>query len=221
MDADKVGYLKRLPMFCELGEESIAKLASRLESKRFETGQVLFQQGDYGDILYIIKSGRVKIVSDGTQGEELVFNQFGPGDFFGEMALIDGAPRSASAVALTTAEMLLLKRDDFLHVLAEHPLVAVEIIRGISTKLRFATTYIQKAIAWSQRIASGEYTSAMGDIEQERISLKSEGQSDQAQVDSLIAAFFRMAEVVKKREEELKSQLIAFHLEIDEVKARR
>lgn len=221
MVAHKIEYLRNLPMFAALEEESLAELAGWLEHAHFDKEQVLFRQGDPGDVLYIIESGQVKIVSHETQAAELVFNQFGPGDFFGEMALIDHGPRSAAAITVTAADLLLLKHEHFLRILAEHPLLSAEIIRGISAKLRFASSYIQKVIAWSQRIAGGEYNPAMVDIAQERTALDSKSEAQEAQIDDLLAAFFGMAEDVRRREDTLKNQVLSLRIEIDVAKKRR
>ncbi|MGH8550180.1 MAG: cyclic nucleotide-binding domain-containing protein, partial [Methylococcales bacterium] len=182
---------------------------------------VLFRQDDPGDSLYIIQSGQVRIVSNQTENAELVVNQFGPGDFFGELALVDYGLRSASAITVTPADLLLLKREHFLHMLAKHPLLSVEIIRGLSAKLRFAASYIEKAITWSQRIARGEYNSAMVAIEEERSAPAGGRIAQEVQIDPLIAAFFGMAEEVRRREEQLKSQLLSLRIEIDAAKKNR
>lgn len=221
MDLFKIECLRQTPLFCGLDAESLADLADCLENRHFEPEHMLFRQGDPGDVLYIVQSGQVKIVSNQTEAAELVVNQFGPGDFFGEMALVDYGPRSAGAISVTHVDLLLLKREHFLRVLAEHPLLSSEIIRGLSAKLRFATSYIEKAIAWSQRIARGEYSSAIAAIEAERCAPDGGCIAKEVQIDPLIAAFFSMAEDVRRREEQLKSQLLSLRIEIDATKKNR
>lgn len=157
----------------------------------------------------------MNIVLEDVHDQPLVINQLSPGDFFGEMALLGGERRSAAAITSTPVEMYVLKSEDILLALRGDPELAIEIIRGIASKLRFATLYIQKAISWSQHIASGQYHSAMGAIEYERA-----GQPKETQVDSLIANFFHMIKQVKRREEKLQGQLTALRIEIDEVKKR-
>lgn len=137
------------------------------------------------------------------------------------MALVDFGPRSAGAITVAPVDLLLLKREHFLHVLAEHPLLSFEIIRGLSAKLRFATSYIEKAITWSQRIARGEYKSAIAAIEEERCAPGGRCSAKEVQIDPLIAAFFSMAKDVRQREEQLKSQLLSLRIEIDAAKRNR
>ncbi|MGH7888897.1 MAG: cyclic nucleotide-binding domain-containing protein [Candidatus Binatia bacterium] len=212
---NKLDYLKKLPMFSKLDDTRVAELAERMETQDFGTGQVLFRAGDASNVLYIIKTGRVNIVLEEVHDQPLVINHLSPGDFFGEMALLGGERRSAAAITATPTEMYVLKSDDILLALRTDPELAIEIIRGIASKLRFATLYIQKAISWSQHIASGQYHSAMGAVEYERA-----GQPKETQVDSLIANFFRMIQEVTRREEKLHGQLTALRIEIDEVKRK-
>lgn len=220
MNTEKLDYLKKLPIFSGLDETSVAGLADRLEAQLFDAGHVLFREGDISDVLYIIKSGRVNILIEEVHNQPLVINHLGPGDFFGETAVLGGERRTADAVISSPAEIYVLKSNDIALAVKAHPQLAIEIIRGITSKLRFATLYIQKAIAWSQYIASGEYLSVMGAIEQERAGFGHTDQPQETQVDSLIASFFRMVERVKKREEELQCRLTALRIEIDEAKKK-
>lgn len=214
-------FLRHIPLFREFDAASLDMLAERLQTLRFDSEHVLFRQGDPGDVLYIVQSGYVRIVSDLDQGAELVVNQLGPGDVFGEMALVDEAPRSAGAVTDSPAALMLLSRADFLQVLGAHPQLAFEIIRGLSAKLRFATTYIEKAIEWSQRIAGGEYGSALSDLEAERQLGQDGAAGREVRVEPLIAAFFAMAEDVSRREAQLRDELRRLRIVIDESTQRR
>ncbi|WP_052808180.1 cyclic nucleotide-binding domain-containing protein [Methyloterricola oryzae] len=196
-------------------------LAAHLQARHFDAEHVLFRQGDAGDVLYIVQSGQVRIVSQADEAAELVVNQLGPGDVFGEMALLDDAPRSAGAVTQSPAVLLLLTRPDWLKVLGEHPQLALEIIRGLSAKLRFATGYIEKSIAWSRRIAGGDYGSALSDLEIERNHGQDAAEGREIRIESLIAAFFAMAEDVSRREAQLRDELRRLRIEIDESKKHR
>ncbi len=138
MDSKHIEYLENLPLLNGLPQDVIVELAGQLDTRTLSEGETLFHQGDPGNnALYIIKEGQVKVVTHTMDGEELILNQFGPGEFFGEMSLIDQEPRSAGAIALSPVVMLRLGRDDFQTVLTKHPLVILEITRGLSYKLRF------------------------------------------------------------------------------------
>ncbi|MCI0394502.1 MAG: cyclic nucleotide-binding domain-containing protein [Chloroflexi bacterium] len=212
--------LKKLPLFKDMPENLIAELTEKLEEQRLDGGQVLFHKGDPGDALYIIESGRMKVIATNSYGEEVVLNQFGPGESFGEMSLVDEQPRSASAVALTSIKMLRLNRNDFLAVIAQEPAFALDIIRDLSAKLRFAAAYIQKATEWSQYIARGDYNVAMGEIQTTQSAMSDKPESDEARAGAFLSAFFQMIEGVKEREENLKREVLQLRIEIDEAKRK-
>ena len=182
---------------------------------------MLFRKGDPGDSLYMIRTGWVKIVTEDAQHKELVLNKCGPGEVIGEMSLIDSAPRSASVVALTPVEILVLKREAFLEELGAHPTLAMDVMRNISGRLRFATTYIEKAIEWSQRIAEGDYSFAIQQIKDNQDSIAGVRQPDEARAAELLSAFFRLVEGVKQREETLKQQVRELKIQIDEAKRKQ
>lgn len=211
-----VKTLKRLPLFDSLSEENIVALTGMLESETLDNGEILFHKGDIGDALYIIDDGRLKVVTTNQLGEEVVLNEFGSGESFGEMSLVDEQPRSATAVALSDTKLLRLNRDDFLSVVTHDPAFALEIIRDVSEKLRFAATYIQKATEWSQYIAKGDYSAAMGEIQNTQSSM--EEQSDEARAGAFMSAFFQMIEGVKEREENLRREVQQLRIVIDETK---
>src|SRR5512142_212514 len=92
--------LSRCVLFSRLSEDVLASIARGLRSRRFRRGEVLFHQGDPGDALFVVLSGAIKIVLPSEEGDEAILTTVHPGDFMGELALIDGADRSATAVAL-------------------------------------------------------------------------------------------------------------------------
>jgi CRP-like cAMP-binding protein len=220
----KLGYwtfLKQLPLLGTLPDETLAKLAERLETVSLGENEVLFRKGDAGSSLYIIETGWVKIVTKDEKGEELVLNQCGPGQAIGEMSLIDQDPRSASVIAASPSVVMLeLDRDGFLEVMEEHPEVALAVMRYLSGRMRWNTTYIEQAIDWSRRIAEGDYDFAMHQIESEQTQLSAEDISDEARATELLSAFFAMVKGVQEREEALKSQLQRLTIEIDEAQAQ-
>jgi CRP-like cAMP-binding protein len=215
-----VEELRKIPFIHGLPDQAIAELAQQVQHRRLEKGQVLFRKGEPGASLYLIRSGWVKIVTENHEGGELVLNHCGPGEVVGEMSLIDQEPRSAGVVTLSPVEVLELKRETFMEVLSQQPLLALDVMRNFSARMRFATTYIEKAIEWSHRIAEGDYHFTLEEIVSES-GVVDRTKADETRAAELLAAFFHMAEVVRDREETLKQQLQDLTIEIDEAKRRR
>ena len=215
-----MNILRKHPFFDGLSEAFLQELIPKVKVHSLLSSEVLFEQGDHGDSLFIVNSGCLKVYIQNAHGEEITLNEFNPGDSFGEMALVDEQPRSASIKAITNSELYELKRADFIALIQENPLSSLDIIRDLSNKLRFAITYIQKAIDWSQHIAEGNYHAAMGEIETTQSSLQSNS-SDEARAGAFLAAFFRMVTEVKQREDQMKEEMVRLRIEIDEVKKQQ
>ena len=107
-----------------------------LRPRRYQRGEVIFHEDDPGDRMHIIVEGSVKISVASEDGREKNIALFKPGECFGEMALLDGSNRSATATAMEALETLVLMRDDFLHFLTENPQVATDITTLLSQRLR-------------------------------------------------------------------------------------
>ena len=105
--------LQAIPFFAGLEPGALEHLAATMRSRRFKRGEVLFHLGDPGDALFVIVSGEVKISLPSDTGEEAILATLGPGQVFGELALLDGSPRSASATALVATETVVLPRERF------------------------------------------------------------------------------------------------------------
>src|SRR2546427_12053615 len=114
-------YLRRLPLFSRLPDGELAELGDRVRTKQYRRGETLFRKDDPGTHLYVILDGAVKIALPGEFGQEALVAIMRTGDHFGELALFDGSPRSASATALEDTRSALLARDDFLGFLETHP----------------------------------------------------------------------------------------------------
>src|SRR5947209_6056909 len=105
--------LRKMPLFADLSQEELGMVGHLLKEQKFAENQLIFAQGDRGDSLYIVTHGRVRIASTDHTGRERVLAFYGPGEFFGDMAVLSGAPRSASARATTPVQVLQLRKDDF------------------------------------------------------------------------------------------------------------
>ncbi len=128
--------LAQVPLFAQLVPEELDKLAALLRPHRYRAGEVVFHEGDAGTTLYIVKDGEVKVVLGSAEGKEVILALLGRGDFFGELALLDGQPRSADAVATTDTSMLILNREEFSRFMAEYPRFATSLLAVLSRRLR-------------------------------------------------------------------------------------
>ncbi|MCA1587639.1 MAG: Crp/Fnr family transcriptional regulator [Chloroflexi bacterium] len=143
-DAFAIESLRRCALFAHVGEEGLISLARRLRRRRFRRNEVIFHQGDPGDLLQIVASGAVKIVLPSPEGEEAFIATLRPGDFFGELALLDGAPRSATATAIEPAETLDLPRATFMELLAGDPTLQHALLTALTAELRRLTGHVEE-----------------------------------------------------------------------------
>ncbi len=134
--------LKSVPFFANLNESEISSLASKLIIRRFSPNQIIFHLGDPAGLLYIISSGKVKISQSTAEGQEAVLAILGAGDFFGELALLDDSPRSASAETLEDTETLTLHRDEFLNYLDNNPAFARHVLNVLARRIRHLNNQI-------------------------------------------------------------------------------
>jgi CRP/FNR family cyclic AMP-dependent transcriptional regulator len=139
----KITALRNVPFFAALSDQELEALAESLERRTFGKGMIIFHKDSPGHTMYIIESGKVRIFILSESGQEISVNIYGPGDTFGELALLDGLPRSAGAVAVERTVTLTLHRDDFLRHLEIYPRMAPSIIEVLSTRLRYTTTYAE------------------------------------------------------------------------------
>src|SRR5690349_15795469 len=130
--------LARSPLLANLPQESLVHLASTARRRSYRRGEVIFHQGDPGDSLHFLTDGRVKVVLDAETGEEAVIAILGPGDSFGELALIDGEPRSATVETLEAVQTVSLSRNDFMAVILANPPAAEQMLIALATMVRRA-----------------------------------------------------------------------------------
>jgi CRP/FNR family cyclic AMP-dependent transcriptional regulator len=128
--------LAQVPLLAGLDETARTALAEQLESVSFPAGTTVCRQGEVGDALYLIQEGTVEVVVQDSLGDQSVLEQMGPGQHFGEMALLDEGPRSATVSTVSDVELLRLSRDDFQQLVLQHPSVALLLLRELSRRLR-------------------------------------------------------------------------------------
>jgi len=139
-------YLSRIRLFAGIPQDIAQKLEDRAKRRSFRRGEVIFHKGDPGATLYIILSGQVKIVLPSEGGEEAVLGVLDEGEFFGELSLIDGRPRSATIMATLPTEALVLHRDDFLAFLEANPRCAIDLLHTLCQRLRETDEFVEDAV---------------------------------------------------------------------------
>jgi len=223
MSEDIIQQLKATALFRELNDEALATIAKEASTRKLTKDEVLMKKGDAGDSLFLVNAGEMKIVTEDSKGDELIINKCGPGEIIGEMALIDGVPRSATVIALNNVKVLELKHDVFEKILETRPDVSLSIIRNYSSRLRFSTTYIEKAIDWAQMIAEGDYSfiDNAQHVDDKDAADKDKPSSDDDKAVQLLAAFFAMVRKVKEREDDLKEELERLNFEIDQARRKK
>ena len=140
----KTKLLHTIPTFAGLSEDQLAALGARIGTQSFERGETIFHQGSMGSVLYIVVSGQVRIYTTVETGQELSVSIMRAGDFFGEMALLDGQPRAASAQAMCATTTLTLHRATFLHTLNTCPSIAAAILEVMAARLRRSNLYAEQ-----------------------------------------------------------------------------
>src|SRR3970282_2181132 len=130
--------LKAVPLFSSFPEDQLRMLATVVSRKSVSRSPTVMAGGDPTDTLYIVLSGRLKVMMSDAEGKEVILTILGPGEFFGEMGLIDDEPRSASVVAIEACELLYISKRDFKKSLAETCEMAMAVRRGLVRRLREA-----------------------------------------------------------------------------------
>jgi len=139
-------YLKQVPLFAGLADEDIRGLMALAKRRTFRSGEVIFHREDPGQVLYVIKEGKVKISLISPDGQEISLVVFGKGECFGEFAILDGLPRSADVVALEKVECYTLQRSDFHNAIMKNPKIAIQIIEVLTRRLRNTDQMVEDLI---------------------------------------------------------------------------
>jgi CRP/FNR family cyclic AMP-dependent transcriptional regulator len=147
MSATKSGLsvvvLRNVPLFSGLDELELEKIAGLAGRKRAERGAFVVRAGDSTDSLYVMISGRAKVTNTDEEGREIILAWLGPGEFFGEMGLIDGSPRSANVVAAEASELLFLDKDSLQRCMQDNFQVAMKLMKTLVLRLREADRKIE------------------------------------------------------------------------------
>ncbi|HJZ78942.1 MAG TPA: DUF1003 domain-containing protein [Pyrinomonadaceae bacterium] len=134
--SDEAQSLSRVPLFKRLDEKELEHLASEVDQVNYKAGETIFHEHDRGDALYIVEEGAVRIWVRDEDVHEVTLAELKPGDFFGELAVLDRGERSSSATAMTDIHLHRLSSDDFQQFLIDHPDAAVDVICEIAARMR-------------------------------------------------------------------------------------
>jgi CRP/FNR family cyclic AMP-dependent transcriptional regulator len=170
--------LKANPFFAGLRPEALEAIAALCMSRHLKAEETLFLKGDEGDALYAVRRGRIRIATGTETGRRITLNLLGPGDVFGEVALLDGGPRTADAIAVEPTELFMVHRRDFVELLELQPKVAVRIIEFLCERIRWMSDRMEEAtlLPLSARLAqrlltlSDDYGAEL-DISQEELAV--------------------------------------------------
>lgn len=191
-----------------------AKIRNAMEIVQLDNGEILFNRGDPGDAFYVIDAGRIRIFTLDEAGRELTLNTLGAGEAFGELALVDDSPRSASASAAGPAALRRLSQEDFLAEVHTSPTLSQIVTRLLSQRARHMTDYIERLGYWARLVAEGHYDQAMANIQ-------GVGETSDRALAAVADAVETMVKAVREREERLKKEVAQLRIQIDEKKRKK
>jgi len=137
------GNLKNVTLFSILKDDEIHAISKITTLKNYDKNSMVFQEGEIGDSLYVILSGKVKISLFDDEGKEYILDVIGKEGFFGELSLIDELPRSANVITTENSEFLVIHRRDFVRLLLENPAISISILKTLSRRMRSADERIK------------------------------------------------------------------------------
>jgi len=142
---DPVELLRSVTLFAGVNEQTLARLARRLQRRTYRRNEVIFHRGDPAGAIHLIRSGRVKVTLPSEEGDETVLTLMGAGECFGEIAALDGEPRSATLTAVEPTETLALLREDLLACVREEPDLALALIQTLAARVRRTDAWLEDA----------------------------------------------------------------------------
>src|SRR6266581_7591617 len=144
--SDKLAMLRKHPIFCDLESEAFVQLCRYAKHTTLKRGATLFSKGDPGNSLYAVISGTVKMSISSPDGRNAILNLVGPGEVFGEIALLDARARSADAIANSNCELFVIDRREFIPFVKEQPTLAMKFIELLCERLRVTSDQVEQII---------------------------------------------------------------------------
>jgi CRP/FNR family transcriptional regulator len=169
---DTIALLTRVPVFAALAEEELTRVAEVAVPRHFDTGEIVFREGDESRTCYIVRSGHARAVREHPDGRSITLANFGPGDIFGELAMFDDERRSATVETLENTEVIAILGGDMRRLLRQHPDIAVKLLAALGSRLRdtnerltrqsFQTVQSRVASVLVQLVAAARSEGAVG-----------------------------------------------------------
>src|SRR3981081_1168947 len=144
--SSKLAVLRQHPMFCDLEPEALDQLCRYAKHSTLKRGATIVSKGDPGNSLVVVVSGTVKISISSPDGRSAILNLIGPGEIFGEVALLDGRARTADATANTNCEIYVIDRRDFIPFVRSQPALAMKLIELLCERLRWTSDQVEEVI---------------------------------------------------------------------------
>lgn len=138
-----VNFLRQIPLFASLKDEEIEAIFKLSVTKKCSKDTIILLEDEEGDTLFVILKGKVKVTTFSESGKEVIFSILNEGDFFGDMSLLDGKPRSATVISVEESELRLIRRSDFNKLLETHPGIALKLFEELTSRLRKADERIE------------------------------------------------------------------------------
>lgn len=157
---ENIEFLKNVPIFSELNDDTLIKLSQLGTLKSFEKDSIILSEQDAGSALFVMVTGKVKVarVSNDDKNKEVILTLLNPSDFFGEMALLDGLARSATVTSIEDSQVFIIQRNDFLDLIQQHPEVSIALLQELTQRLRAAGMKIK---ALSLKDAEGKVATVL------------------------------------------------------------
>jgi CRP-like cAMP-binding protein len=190
-------------------------LAAGWRERRLAAGELLFAKGDPGDAFYLLAEGEVEIFVPDERGRKIVLERLGPGQSFGELALLSGEGRAASVAALTPVCLQVLSRADFLRRLPQSAELTSATLALLSTRMRRTAHFLDCLTTWSRWVAEGQYDAADTAMQREASA------SADPNLARFVETFRGMVMAVRSREAELERQLSRLQIEVDRARQGR
>ncbi|MCB1851796.1 MAG: Crp/Fnr family transcriptional regulator [Gammaproteobacteria bacterium] len=135
--------LEKVPLFCNLNAQELTLIEQRAVSRSYPKNSIIINEGEDAISLYVILSGRVKTFMNNPQGKEIILSTLGPGNYFGELALIDDAPRSASVMTTADSTLMVINKPAFQELLESHPNLSLALLKNLARQVRLLTDNVK------------------------------------------------------------------------------
>ncbi|HOI91358.1 MAG TPA: cyclic nucleotide-binding domain-containing protein, partial [Candidatus Rifleibacterium sp.] len=143
-ELDKIQFLRQVALFRSLSDKALLDLSAITIEQTIPPKNMVFKEGDKGDALYIVKSGKVNVLKRNSSGADSVLVSLGKGAVIGDMAIIDDQPRSASIATIQETTFLILTKDDFRNLLADVPEISFQILKMTTERLRATNVHLKE-----------------------------------------------------------------------------